>query len=251
MTKTTSSETEELKKKVVAKKTSTTKSTPVESKTSDSTKSEKPKIVKTTSKTTNSSSEVKVVSKTQEVKQVTKKTIQKKEPSHVESKKEISVKSEKSSDDKSIFANTAKKANPSINKNRIKSRRKSAMTLIRSVTKLDNDNGSITVNGIAHNLYFKSEKLLREIYKPFEALTKLGQKISWKNYSIEAISKGGGLSAQAQALSLCIAKTLASTNQETKKELKSTGILQNDTRRKERKKIGLRGARKRPQFSKR
>jgi len=71
------------------------------------------------------------------------------------------------------------------------------------------------------------------------------------NFDIIALVKGGGLSGQAEAIQLGIARLLSIIDNENRPKLKSQGFLTRDSRIKERKKYGLRKARKAPQYSKR
>lgn len=70
-------------------------------------------------------------------------------------------------------------------------------------------------------------------------------------YGFTAKTAGGGKQAQAQALSLAMARALVSVDEGYKKQLRKAGLVTRDPRAKERKKPGLRGARRAPQFSKR
>jgi len=72
-----------------------------------------------------------------------------------------------------------------------------------------------------------------------------------KQFDILALVKGGGLTGQAQAIQLGVARLLCQMDQENRKILKPFGFLTRDSRIKERKKYGLRKARKAPQYSKR
>ena len=83
------------------------------------------------------------------------------------------------------------------------------------------------------------------IYKPLESL---GLE---KSYDIIAQVRGGGLNAQIEAMQLAIARALCKLNFSYRKPLKSRGFLTRDSRSKERRKYGLKKARKAPQFSKR
>ena len=83
------------------------------------------------------------------------------------------------------------------------------------------------------------------INKPLKATNNLGK------YDVIAIVNGGGLSGQAGALQLGIAKALSKTDEEMRKILRSNGLLTRDPRMVERKKYGQKKARKRFQFSKR
>ena len=78
------------------------------------------------------------------------------------------------------------------------------------------------------------------------------QKLSLeKSYDVVALVKGGGLTGQAEAIQLGIARLLCKMDNENRSVLKPFGFLTRDSRIKERKKYGLRKARKAPQYSKR
>ena len=70
-------------------------------------------------------------------------------------------------------------------------------------------------------------------------------------FSVKARLNGGGISGQADALRHAVARALVEMDENLRPELKREGFLTRDAREKERKKAGLKGARKRPQFSKR
>jgi small subunit ribosomal protein S9 len=70
-------------------------------------------------------------------------------------------------------------------------------------------------------------------------------------FSVKARLDGGGISGQAGALRHAVARALVEMDENLRPELKREGFLTRDAREKERKKAGLKGARKRPQFSKR
>lgn len=121
-------------------------------------------------------------------------------------------------------------------------RRKSATARVR----LMNGKGDITINGMPAEQYFDtSVYLLKELQKPF-AILELDKK-----YDVSAVVSGGGHSGQADAICLGIAKALVVFNEELKSTLKRADLLGRDPREKERKKFGLRGARKQRQFTKR
>lgn len=121
-------------------------------------------------------------------------------------------------------------------------RRKSATARVR----LYKGKGSITVNGKTADEYFASSAfLLREINKPFVILEKEGQ------YDVTVLVEGGGSAGQADAIRLGIAKSLVVLNEDYKATLKRADLLSRDPRERERKKFGLKGARKQRQFTKR
>ena len=121
-------------------------------------------------------------------------------------------------------------------------RRKSSIARVR----LTSGTGKITVNGKDINEYF-GEETLRVIVK--QPLTVTGTE---SKYDVVAKVIGGGFSGQAGAVRHGIARALNEANREEyRPTLKSNGLLTRDSRKKERKKYGLKKARKAPQFSKR
>ncbi len=105
--------------------------------------------------------------------------------------------------------------------------------------------GEFDINGRTLEEYFPRETLRAQILKTLEVAGALGR------YKVRATIKGGGISGQAGALSLGIARALVDVDETLRPELKKAGFLRRDPRMKERKKYGLKKARKRPQFSKR
>ena len=105
--------------------------------------------------------------------------------------------------------------------------------------------GKIMINKEPLADYFKSELLQNEV-KTALNLVEVADK-----YDIEITVTGGGLSGQAGACRHAIARALVLSNETFKKTIKSAGLLTRDPRMKERKKYGLKKARKAPQFSKR
>ena len=105
--------------------------------------------------------------------------------------------------------------------------------------------GVITVNGKDVDDYFGLETLKLIMNQPFEVTDTLGK------FDIVANVRGGGLSGQAGAIRHGLARALLSADETYKKALKSAGFLTRDPRMKERKKYGLKAARRAPQFSKR
>ncbi len=120
-------------------------------------------------------------------------------------------------------------------------RRKKAIARAR----ISAGSGNIVVNKKPLADYFKSELLQNEV-KTALTLVEAADK-----YDIEITVDGGGLSGQAGACRHAIARALVESNETFKKEIKSNGLLTRDPRMKERKKYGLKKARKAPQFSKR
>ena len=105
--------------------------------------------------------------------------------------------------------------------------------------------GNITVNGETLDEYFNSEILKVIVNQPFAVTNTVGK------YDVIVKVIGGGLTGQAGAVRHGIAKALNEANPEFRPALKSNGLLTRDPRMKERKKYGLKKARKAPQFSKR
>jgi len=105
--------------------------------------------------------------------------------------------------------------------------------------------GQVTINKRELNDYFKSETQRTVVRYPLTVTDNLGK------FDIKAIVDGGGTSGQAGAIRLGIANALLKFNAELRPKLKRVGLLRRDSRIKERKKYGQKGARKRFQFSKR
>jgi small subunit ribosomal protein S9 len=121
-------------------------------------------------------------------------------------------------------------------------RRKSATARVR----LMGGKGNITINGKTAAEYFSgSEYLLHELNKPFAVLEKE------KQFDVSVVVAGGGPVGQADAIRLGIAKSLVLVNEDYKSTLKRNDLVSRDSREKERKKFGLKGARKQRQFTKR
>jgi small subunit ribosomal protein S9 len=106
-------------------------------------------------------------------------------------------------------------------------------------------NGTLTINRRTFEAFFPTEALRTQIKTPL-VLTETADK-----FDILATVAGGGVSGQAGAVRLGIARALVEYNLELRKALKTEGLLTRDARAKERKKYGMAGARKRFQFSKR
>lgn len=121
-------------------------------------------------------------------------------------------------------------------------RRKSATARVR-VTK---GKGVITINDKPLEDYVAGSKyLITSLQEPFTVLEQNNQ------YDVSAKVRGGGLNGQIDAIKLGIAKALAGMNEDLKGTLKRADLLGRDPREKERKKFGLKGARKQRQFTKR
>ena len=120
-------------------------------------------------------------------------------------------------------------------------RRKSAVARVY----LSSGKGKITVNGKDFRKYLCRETLANVVLEPLEAIDKI------EAYDFNINVKGGGLTGQAGAIRLGIARALIEENSDYRSLLKSGGYLRRDSRKVERKKYGQPGARKRFQFSKR
>ena len=117
----------------------------------------------------------------------------------------------------------------------------------RSVAKvtLTNGTGKITVNGKDVKDYMPYETLVMDLIQPLELTDTL------KKFDVEINVKGGGFSGQTGAIRLGIARAVMQVNGEYRRVLKTSGMITRDARIKERKKYGLKKARRAPQFSKR
>lgn len=120
-------------------------------------------------------------------------------------------------------------------------RRKRAIAAVR----LRKGKGNVDVNGRKMEEYFASDLQQKTILSPLEKLQLNG------SYDIIIRAKGGGIEGQMIAARLGIARALVKEDEERRGDLKAEGYLTRDPRKRERKKYGLAGARKRFQFSKR
>lgn len=121
-------------------------------------------------------------------------------------------------------------------------RRKSSTARVR----LQGGKGTIVINGKPANEYLAdSKQLLSELEKPFTTLEKENK------FDITVVVTGGGHVGQVGAIRLGIAKALTLMNEDFKGTLKRADLLSRDPRERERKKFGLKGARKQRQFTKR
>ena len=121
-------------------------------------------------------------------------------------------------------------------------RRKSSVARVHL---FPNGTGAITINGRDIDDYFGLETLKLIVRQPLVATEQLGK------VDIVATVTGGGVSGQAGALRHGISRALLLVNTEYRAALKKAGFLTRDPRMKERKKYGLKAARRAPQFSKR
>lgn len=122
-------------------------------------------------------------------------------------------------------------------------RRKEATATVRLYS---NGKGDIKINGKSADEFFQhNSTLLAEITDPLALVSKQ------KDFDVTILVRGGGTSGQVDAIKLAISKALAGINDDLKGTLSKAGYLRRDSRVVERKKYGLRGARKREQYSKR
>ena len=120
-------------------------------------------------------------------------------------------------------------------------RRKQAIVRVRLMP----GTGTFSLNGRELENYFPNKVHQQLIKEPFVTLEKEDQ------YDVVALLHGGGITGQAGALRLGIARALIEVDAEDRPPLKKAGFLTRDPRVKERKKYGLKKARKAPQYSKR
>jgi len=120
-------------------------------------------------------------------------------------------------------------------------RRKSSTARVRLVP----GNGEFKINGRTVEDYFNFETLRNEIKRPLVLTNTLGK------FDVFVIVEGGGFTGQAGAVRHGVSRALLKVDDEYRAILKKEGFLTRDSRMKERKKYGLKAARRAPQFSKR
>ncbi|MBI4033658.1 30S ribosomal protein S9 [Candidatus Saccharibacteria bacterium] len=122
-------------------------------------------------------------------------------------------------------------------------RRKSSTARVR----LSGGKGNFVINDKPLPEYFAGSKYLQhELFKPFHTL-----ELDPEKYSVSVKVRGGGHASQVDAIRLGISKALVELNDDFRGTLRRMDLLGRDPREKERKKFGLRGARKKQQYSKR
>ncbi len=119
-------------------------------------------------------------------------------------------------------------------------RRKTATARVRI---MEAKNASMVVNGKPAEQYFPLQSMLKTAYAPLSVLGAA--------YAVSVKVHGGGLKAQAEAVRHGLSRAIAEVVPEQRKDLKVRGFLKRDPRAKERKKFGLKAARRAPQWSKR
>jgi|SRR5947209_8162542 len=120
-------------------------------------------------------------------------------------------------------------------------RRKTSIARVR----LAPGTGEIVVNGRALDTYFGGPIWTAQVHEPFQAVNQVGR------YNVDVRVTGGGPSGQAGAIRHAIARALVVSDEGLKAPLRQQGLLTRDARMKERKKYGLKRARKAPQYTKR
>ncbi len=121
-------------------------------------------------------------------------------------------------------------------------RRKTSVARVRLYSK---KNGLVFVNGKKIEDYFSTETLQKTVISPLDKMKSLDK------FEIKVLVRGGGINSQAEAIRHGISRALVVFNEEYKKRLRKAGLLTRDSRMKERKKFGLKRARRAPQWSKR
>jgi len=129
-------------------------------------------------------------------------------------------------------------------------RRKRSIARVRLYTKkstdtMKEDRALMTVNGKDYFDYFNDVNLIARIEAPLRKLKSLNR------FKVTALLQGGGIAGQADALRHGLARALEQFDLNFRKKLKKSGYLTRDSRKKERRKYGLKKARKAPQWSKR
>ena len=187
------------------------------------------------------------------IKKIGKKTSKKRSSINVEKKKIIKKKQEKKVDKvkkelkkepkkevKKIISQPSKKS--SVKYFETIGRRKTSQARVRLFTQGDKD---IKVNGKPFDVYFFTSDLRKIVEAPIEIIK------SPDKFGITIQVKGGGIYSQAEAVRHGISRALCLLNPYFKKKLKKAGFLTRDSRMRERKKFGLKRARRAPQWSKR
>jgi small subunit ribosomal protein S9 len=105
--------------------------------------------------------------------------------------------------------------------------------------------GTVTINGRSFDTYFPTDAQRMVVSEPLRVAEVEG------SYDVEASIHGGGVTGQAGALRMAIARSLVEIDPESRDALKKAGLLTRDPRKKESKKYGLKKARKAPQYTKR
>ena len=121
-------------------------------------------------------------------------------------------------------------------------KRKNAIATVRLYPE---GQGELSINGAKLRDWADDELMVHIVQQPLETL---GAK---KDVDVEIVTRGGGKKSQAEAIRLGISRAFVKKDSTTREQLKAEGFMTRDSRVKERKKPGLRGARRSPQWSKR
>ncbi|MDX1535284.1 MAG: 30S ribosomal protein S9 [Candidatus Spechtbacterales bacterium] len=121
-------------------------------------------------------------------------------------------------------------------------RRKTSVARVRL---MEDDSGKIVINGKDYEEYLPTEELATTANAPLRKIKMV------EKFGVTVVVSGGGLSGQAEAIRHGLARALVEYDPELRLRLKKSGYLKRDPRQKERKKYGLKKARKAPQWSKR
>lgn len=126
-------------------------------------------------------------------------------------------------------------------------RRKTSVAQVRlfAVKPFEEEIGKIIVNGKPYQEYFKTANLRQAVEASLKKIKLLNR------FEVTAKVKGGGITGQAEAIRHGIARALTVFNPDFRKKLKKAGYIKRDPRMKERKKFGLKKARRAPQWAKR
>jgi small subunit ribosomal protein S9 len=120
-------------------------------------------------------------------------------------------------------------------------RRKTAVARVRVMP----GNGTIIINGIPYEDLYAQADLRRRVLQPLVVTDSVGK------YNVVVKVEGGGISAQSGAIAHGLSRALVVVDEKSKDILRKSGLLTRDSREKERKKPGLKRARKAPQYTKR
>ena len=178
------------------------------------------------------------------VKPAVKKTVKKKEAEKAAPKApkvviETPVKAEKTEKVEKIAKNITQKYFSAVG------RRKTSVAQVRLFENENAAESDLMINGKKMKEYFPVALQQNNILSPFKAIGMNGK------FRMTAIVRGGGVSGQVEAVRLGVARALVEFDETLKKTLKNLGLLTRDSRKVERKKAGLKKARKSPQWSKR
>lgn len=157
-----------------------------------------------------------------------------------ENKKSQKTKEEEELDSKALLKNENKVKKKAYIYN--VGKRKTSIATVRLYKKGE---GKVEINNLDIETYFPEVYLQKVIISPLDLVTQR------KNVNVSVMVKGGGKKGQAESIRQGIAKALLELNPNFRKPLKKAGFLTRDARKKERKKYGLKGARRAPQWRKR